>query len=307
MDGTILLVDKPPGITSRACDNIFQKIFATKRVGHFGTLDPMSSGLLPIFIGQATKLIPLLPSGPKEYEGVIRFGRETDSCDQEGKVVAKADPPLRATEVSKAFQQFLGEHDFLPPIYSAVKFKGRPLYYYARRGIEVELEARRSTIYTIDKLHYQRPDLAFRLSCSGGTYVRSIARDLGRSLNSVAYLQQLRRTINNPFQLKMANKLEQLKELSAAKLLKDYALSPQQVINLLPQVEISRARLKRISKGTVLSQDNYQLVEEKELNQGQALRVALKSANISECFGVGEIDYLSEENGYCLRILKIIV
>lgn len=308
MTQAILAVDKPEGMTSRAVDNFFQRKFHTRRVGHFGTLDPMSSGLLPVFVGPMTSFISCLPPGPKEYEGLIRFGRETDSGDRDGRAVAEGAVPQGAEEVYAAFRTFLGRQELFPPLYSAIKVKGKPLYDYARKGVEVPIEPRRCEIYAIDRLQYQAPDLTFRLRCSGGTYVRSLAREVGRRLQTAAYLQALRRTESAPFTLDWAQPFEALAAMSAEEILSRAALSVEQVFSRLPQALIKNAFLRRLAKGVVLPPHQYQLVDgRREPQAGDKVWLAVESAErgvaLGELVSVGDDE---EEEILCLKVLKLL-
>lgn len=191
----ILLIDKELGCTSHDVVNDVRKIYGTRRVGHAGTLDPMGSGLLVVAVGPATRFLQYLPLEPKEYEAEITFGIETDSYDSEGEVVREApvpgDLPVQFTETLK---QFSGLIQQLPPMYSAVKMGGKPLYKYARQGQEIEREPRTVHIATIDVLSLEDNKAKIRVICSGGTYIRSLAHDMGQAIGCGAFLSALHRT-----------------------------------------------------------------------------------------------------------------
>ncbi len=208
MDG-VLLVDKPAGITSAEAVRQIKSRVRPARVGHLGTLDPFATGLLPILIGEATKLAPFLQNGEKEYEGVIRLGVETDTLDRTGAEIQTAEvPPLTSTTLADAASRFTGRVVQQPPIFSAIKRDGVPLYRLARRGVEVEppppreVEISRLTLDAMDAT-----SIHFVAACSTGTYMRSLARDIGIALGTVAHLAELRRLRNGSFTLAEARPL----------------------------------------------------------------------------------------------------
>ena len=208
MDG-VLLVDKPAGITSAEGVRQIKSRVRPARVGHLGTLDPFATGLLPILIGEATKLAPFLQNGEKEYEGVIRLGVETDTLDRTGAEIQTAEvPPLTSTTLADAASRFTGRVVQQPPIFSAIKRDGVPLYRLARRGVEVEppppreVEISRLTLDAMDAT-----SIHFVAACSTGAYMRSLARDIGIALGTVAHLAELRRLRNGSFTLAEARPL----------------------------------------------------------------------------------------------------
>jgi len=209
----VILVDKPAGITSaEAVRRLKRRLGRQTRVGHLGTLDPFATGLLPILVGEATKLAPFLQEGEKEYTGVMRLGAETYTLDCTGTVVRSAALPAPgATRLEELSERFSGVIEQVPPLFSALKRDGVRLYELARSGAEVPAPAaRRVTIGELD-LAWQGDDaLRFRVRCSTGTYVRSLARDLGRALGSAAYLLELRRTRNGFFEVGNTTPLDEL-------------------------------------------------------------------------------------------------
>jgi tRNA pseudouridine55 synthase len=208
MDG-VLLVDKPAGITSAEVVRQIKARVRPARVGHLGTLDPFATGLLPILVGEATKLAPFLQEGEKEYEGVIGLGVETDTLDRTGAEIQTAEvPPLTTRMLAQASARYTGKIVQQPPIFSAIKRDGVPLYRLARRGVEVEppppreVEISRLTLDPVDAT-----SVHFIAACSTGTYMRSLARDLGIALGTVAHLAELRRLRNGSFTLVKARPL----------------------------------------------------------------------------------------------------
>jgi len=202
----VLLVDKPAGITSAEVVRQIKACVRPARVGHLGTLDPFATGLLPILIGEATKLAPFLQDGEREYEGVIRLGVETDTLDRTGAEIQTAEvPPLTSEMLADAAARFTGRIVQQPPIFSAIKRDGVPLYRLARRGVEVEPPPPREVEISRLKLDaIDATSIHFVAACSSGTYMRSLARDIGLELGTVAHLAELRRLRSGAFTLSEA-------------------------------------------------------------------------------------------------------
>ena len=198
----ILLVDKPEGMTSAGAIRALKGRLGGSKVGHLGTLDPFASGLLPLCIGEATKVARYLLLEEKAYEGRIRLGRETDTLDRTGRDVATAPVPAVDPDVlARVGATFLGPQRQTPPMYSALKRDGVPLYRLARQGVEVEREARDITIHALELRLVEPTAIDFAVRCSKGTYIRVLAGDLGRALGTVAHLERLRRTAVGPFRI----------------------------------------------------------------------------------------------------------
>ena len=191
----ILLIDKPEGVTSAGVIRALKPRLGSAKVGHLGTLDPFASGLLPLCLGEATKVARYLLVEEKAYEGTIRLGSATDTLDRTGTPVETASVPcLGAADLAAVAARFTGRQQQVPPMYSALKRDGVPLYKLARRGVEVERAAREITIDRLELVLGDRERIDFRLACSKGTYVRVLAADIGRALGTVAHLERLRRT-----------------------------------------------------------------------------------------------------------------
>lgn len=211
----ILLVDKPQGITSHDVVSRMRKLFRIKKVGHAGTLDPMATGLLLIMIGKATKVSQYLMSNDKEYTGTAHLGIETDSQDAEGAVVTeKPVPELTKDEVLAQMKSFMGDQYQTPPMYSAKKVNGQALYKLARQGKSIEREARVIHISKYEMTGFELPRLSFLVGCGKGTYIRTLAHDLGDKLGCGAHLCELRRTAVGKFRIEDANTIEELQEMS---------------------------------------------------------------------------------------------
>ena len=195
-----LVVDKPRGWTSHDVVEAVRRRLGTRRVGHLGTLDPLATGVLPLAVREATKLVPFLEGGAKSYAGTIRLGLETDTLDAEGRVVRRHEGPYPDEAALRAgLVAFTGEIEQVPPMFSAVKVGGVPLHRLARQGQEVERAPKRVRIERFELVNYSPPDAQIEVDCSAGSYVRALAADLGRHLGCGAYLASLRRTRSGPF------------------------------------------------------------------------------------------------------------
>jgi len=218
LDGA-LLIDKPAGPTSHDVVDAIRRRFGIRKVGHCGTLDPAATGLLIIVLGQATKLSEKMMSDDKVYEGAAKFGEATDSYDADGKIVSTAPvPPLTLDQLNAAAATFVGDLMQTPPMVSAVKKDGVPLYKLARKGIEVAREPRLVHIYHFRFLSYESPVGQFRISCTKGTYVRSLAHELGQKIGCDAHLAALRRTVSGKFDVAAATKLDEVLQWPVAEL-----------------------------------------------------------------------------------------
>lgn len=193
MEG-ILNVDKPTGMTSHDVVGRVRRIAGMKRVGHAGTLDPLATGVLVLGLGRATRLLEYVVGQPKEYVTTMRLGQVTDSYDADGEIVEERDVVVSAESLQDALSQFKGPIQQIPPMYSAIKKDGQPLYKMARQGIEIEREPRNVTIYALELAERVEDDVVLRIECSTGTYIRSLVHDVGQLLGCGAHVTALRRT-----------------------------------------------------------------------------------------------------------------
>lgn len=205
-----LLVNKDPGITSSRVVQIVKKKFKLKKVGHLGTLDPMATGLLIIAINRATKFASLLLQSEKSYRAEVTLGTQTNTDDAEGEIISSKEVDITELEAKETLLTFLGASDQLPPDYSALKHKGKPMYKYARDGIKVKKTARKIFVKNIQNILIEIPKVSCDITCSKGTYVRSIARDLGAKLGCGAHLSRLTRTSQEKFMLSDACSLDDI-------------------------------------------------------------------------------------------------
>ena len=218
LDGAVL-IDKPPGPTSHDVVDAIRRQFNIKKVGHCGTLDPNASGLLIIVLGRGTKLSEKLMSDDKVYEGTMKFGEATNSHDADGELISSLPvPPMTLEELNENAAKFVGDLMQTPPMVSAVKKGGVPLYKLARKGVEVEREPRLIHIYNFRFLDYREPIGSFRLACTKGTYVRSIAHELGNQIGCGAHLATLRRVTSGKFEIADAIPLDNALRLSQREL-----------------------------------------------------------------------------------------
>ncbi|MCG3209994.1 MAG: tRNA pseudouridine synthase B [Anaerolineae bacterium] len=207
----LLIINKPKGLTSHDVVAQIRRITGQRKAGHTGTLDPMATGVLVVCLGQATRLIEYIVAARKQYRAVIRFGVTTDTLDADGQVLTQTDiAGLTADQLRAALPAFTGQIEQRPPMYSAIKQDGQPLYKRARAGQTVDIPPRPVTIFQLDWLDWQPPDLTLEVTCSAGTYIRSLARDLGQAAGTGAHLAELARTANGDWTLAQATALESL-------------------------------------------------------------------------------------------------
>ena len=213
VDG-ILILDKPAGVTSNGALQMAKRLFDANKAGHTGSLDPLATGLLPLCFGEATKFSQFLLDANKQYRARIKLGVTTDSADADGKVLHEAPVPvLNAALLEAAVAQFRGEIEQTPPMYSALKVNGQPLYKLARQGIEIERQARPVTIFKLEVEDFSADEVVLNITCSKGTYVRTLAEDLVKVLGCGAHVVGLRRLASGPFSLAQALTLEELEGL----------------------------------------------------------------------------------------------
>ncbi len=286
MDG-ILIIDKPADWTSHDVVGKLRKILKTKRIGHTGTLDPFATGVLVMLVGQATRLAQFLDKDVKEYEATIQFGFETDTGDLTGRMKdegrgmneAEIAEILSKTNWDEVFVTFRREILQTPPMYSAKKVDGKKLYELARKGIEIERKPVVVTIYKLElltqdsRLKTQDSQIRIRVACSAGTYIRTLAEDIGRKIGVPCHLSQLRRIRAGNFRLSQAVTLEQLEEIVSSEKLNEYLVSMNKAVSHLPEVELDEENIKRIKNGMKIQAK----IEEKDV---QSIRLTDASENL---------------------------
>lgn len=251
----LLLLDKPLGLSSNRAIQRVKWILNAEKVGHTGTLDPLATGLLPVCLGEATKFANYLLDGDKEYLATAQLGVVTDSGDSEGNLVATNLVNTNLTEIQTALQKFIGEISQIPPMYSALKHNGRPLYEYAREGIVIERKVRQVVIHELELIDYQADlqQISFRAKVSKGTYIRTLAEDIGNELGCGASLVVLRRTQTNQFLLADACSLEDLEQI--ADLSELNLLSPAILCEQLPNYVITPEQYQAVKFGNPVHLD----------------------------------------------------
>lgn len=245
----LLVLDKPSRVTSHDVVQRVRRALRVRQVGHTGTLDPMATGVLVICVGQATRVSEYLLGHDKAYRATIRLGVETDTYDATGEIVATRAVNVERAELEQALAQFVGELQQVPPMHSAIKRDGQKLYELARAGIEVEREARPVVIHSIELLDYQAPDVSIDVRCSAGTYIRSLAHDLGAALGTGAHLSALRRTQVGPFGLDQAIGLAEFETLTRQSISSVPLRVIDEALNDWPKVIVNAAQRQRAVTG----------------------------------------------------------
>ncbi len=255
MDG-ILNVNKAIGMTSHDVVARVRKLLKQKRVGHAGTLDPAASGVLPICIGQGTRVAEYLSESGKAYRADIRFGIVTDTYDVEGSILRTSDTSeLNLARIEELLPHFMGAQMQMPPLYSAIKLQGQPAYKRMRAGEEITLEARPVEIYALRIVNWQAPLLTLDIECSKGTYIRSLAYDMGEQLGCGAHLAGLIRTRSGPFTLEKSSSLEQLADIITQGTLTAHIFAPDYAIQHYPALHLDEETAVRVLHGNTFHYD----------------------------------------------------
>ncbi len=263
----LLLVNKTVGISSYAVVSSIKRIYHTKKVGHCGTLDPFASGLLVIVINQATKISSFVENNQKTYQATLLLGQKTNSGDLEGEVIETAPvPTLSETEIQAVLNSFLGESMQIPPMFSALKVQGQPLYKLARKGQTVERKSRPITIYCIKLLKYTAPLLVFKVTVSKGTYIRTLGEDIAQKLGTVGHLINLERTQIGNFSLKDAWSIQQITD-------KTPLIPIEEGLRNLPSVVLSEQEVRLASYGQPLKLSCQEPTIVLLSNEGQAIAI----------------------------------
>ncbi|RMF94127.1 MAG: tRNA pseudouridine(55) synthase TruB [Candidatus Schekmanbacteria bacterium] len=273
MDGAINLF-KPSGITSFKATEQVKKITGAKKCGHGGTLDPLAEGVLPIFLNKATKIIPFLKNSEKSYVATIRLGIITDTMDSEGRVIEEVrdcEIPSIA-KVEEIVKNFEGEIEQKPPVYSAVKYKGHKLYEYARKNIAVDRRARRVKINKIDIVFYEFPFLKINVICSSGTYIRSLADDIGRMLGCGGHISSLLRTRSGMFTLEDTITLEELKKRNGIDTDDKYFKKVDELLSDYKEARIPDTLKRNLLNGLPFSSEDIKGVSDK-IKENEYLKV----------------------------------
>ena len=285
IDG-ILIIDKPENFTSHDVVARLRRILKTRRIGHTGTLDPFATGVLVMLVGKATRLAQYLDKDAKEYEAIVRFGFETDTGDRTGelRITNYELRDFSDDELETVLEDFRGEIEQTPPMYSAKKIDGVKLYELARKGIEVERKAVKITNYELRITNYELPktddselrtqDFGLKVYCSAGTYIRTLAEDIGAKLEVGAHLAELRRTKAGKFDLSKAVTIEELENIVSENRLDNHLISMNEAVSHLPEIVLSEDEIRDTLHGKRLK------VENNELADGQNVRMIDAAENL---------------------------
>ncbi len=271
------VIDKPAGITSHDVVSRVRRILGTRKVGHTGTLDPFATGVLPVAVNEGTKAITFLDEGVKCYEALMCLGITTDTLDMTGTVLCQKDySAVGSPELENAISRFTGSCSQIPPMYSAIKQGGQPLYKLARRGKEVERAPRTIEIYSLVILDFSPPLVSIRVNCSRGTYIRSLADDIGSALGCGAALKELRRTASGPFDLDRAVSLEELQEAARDGDVSRWCISPFKALEHLAHVPLTEAGLSKVLHGRSPDWSETSLESQPSLEGANLVRLSWK-------------------------------
>lgn len=252
----IIIIDKPQGWTSNDVVSRLRRVFNTRRIGHGGTLDPMATGVLPVFVGRATRGVEFFEHAEKTYETTLRFGITTDTEDTTGKVLTERPVSLTKEDVLGILPQFRGEIMQIPPMYSALKVNGQKLYDLARKGREVERQPRPITIHELELLDFSGNEARLRIRCSKGTYIRTLCKDIGEALGCGGCMAQLRRVRAGEYTLDGAIPLERLlAESDAGMDVKHYLIPIDTMFASVPRLNLTKNQARAVRNGGSFSWD----------------------------------------------------
>ncbi|NVF10958.1 tRNA pseudouridine(55) synthase TruB [Anaerococcus sp. AGMB00486] len=261
MTNGILLIDKESGISSAKCVYMLRKKLSIKKIGHAGTLDPLATGLLPLLIGKATRVSNFLMDEVKVYETLAFFGEKTDSQDKTGKIIAKSSNLFSKKDLEMTIQgKFIGDIEQIPPMYSALKYNGRKLYELAREGKNVERKKRNIKIYDFEILSFDFPFARFKITCSKGTYIRTLVNDLGEELKTFANVHELRRIKVGDFHIKDSIKSENLENIPMVKI-KEKIIPIDKALLNMDKIILDKSNLKKSINGMTIKLANKNDIE----------------------------------------------
>lgn len=249
----IIIIDKPVGRTSHDMVYVMRKLTGIKKVGHTGTLDPMATGVLPVCIGNATKVADMLTLSDKRYIAELVLGRTTDTQDADGEVLTECSVNCTEEEIRAAVMSFVGEIEQIPPMYSAIKQNGKKLYELARQGIEVERKSRKITIHSIDILKIDGERVTIDVSCSKGTYIRTLCEDIGKKLGVGAYMNTLRRTKTGPFSIEESHTVEDVEKLKESGQLESVMIPVDRMFEEYTKITLNPKQVKSVTNGMAMT------------------------------------------------------
>lgn len=249
----LILINKPKGYTSHDMVNIIRKKLNMKKIGHTGTLDPNATGVLPILIGKATKISKYLVEHKKTYIATLCLGKKTDTGDSEGNAIEECNniKILNKQKIKDELNSFIGKQNQIPPIYSAIKVKGKKLYEYAREGKQVNIKPREIEIYDIKLKKYQNNEITFEVECSKGTYIRTLCEDIAKKLGTIGYMKELKRTKVNEFSIENSISLEELDCIN----IKEKIISIEQIFIGNMKIDLNNRKLELFLNGVQLTHE----------------------------------------------------
>lgn len=271
----IIIINKPSGISSHRVVEMVRKIFPGIKVGHSGTLDPMAEGVLPICLGKATRVAEYITELPKTYRAGIVLGITTDTEDATGEIIQiKTIPSLDIEGIEAILKKFTGNIEQLAPLYSAVKHKGKPLYYWTRQGVEVPRRVRTAHIYRINLLNFdlqKKPHLVLEIKCSKGTYIRTLAADIGQAIGCGGHLSALTRTMVGPYNIDCAYKLEEIADLAGSNSYQAFLHSIDSALQHYSRIALPDELIGALKNGQVVGIDDKDLL--KSLSESKLIAI----------------------------------
>jgi tRNA pseudouridine55 synthase len=302
MDGFIV-IDKPDGLTSHDIVSSVRKIVNIRKVGHTGTLDPFATGVLPVAVGEATKAIPFLDESTKEYMAVMRLGIITDTQDCTGKVLSENNFAYVTEALLKdTFSRFVGTIKQIPPMFSALKRSGVPLYKLARQGQCIHRDPREITIFSLSIEKIEIPKISFKVRCSRGTYIRTLASDLGDALGCGAHLSELRRTVSGMFTMDKAISLEVLSQLKRETRLGEKMISPHFALSHMTDIKLSDKGADRIRVGMIPDIGGFENCPREHLQTGEKVMLSHKERLLAVAENICSPWTVGHKN---LRLLRV--
>jgi len=301
-------IHKPGGWTSHDVVAKVRRLFQIQKVGHAGTLDPMATGVLPICVGKGTKAVEYLLEADKEYRAVLRLGEETDTLDATGKVLRRSDLCITENELRSVLGEFIGQIEQIPPMYSAIKVHGVPLYKTARAGQKIELRPRTVTIRSLEMLSFEDRDVTLEVVCSKGTYVRSLCADIGRRLGCGAHLLRLERRRSGPFRLEDAISISELEGLVASGEAESRLYPLERVLSDFPIVHVSDQAAVKCCQGVPLARSGIHKLPG-DFSRGALMRIHDPSGRLI-AIGRAVMDRGEAESNpikYCVKIEKVLI
>ncbi|HHY42274.1 MAG TPA: tRNA pseudouridine(55) synthase TruB [Thermoanaerobacterales bacterium] len=289
----VINVLKPPGMTSHDVVNFLRRLFQIKKIGHSGTLDPAAAGVLPVFIGKAAKAIEFFMDDDKEYIAEMRFGVTTDTGDLDGNVTNISKVNITKSHLEEILKQFTGEISQVPPMYSAVRYKGKKLYELARKGIVVERKPRNVKIYSLDLIDYSHDTAIVKVACSKGTYIRTLCEDIGNMLGCGACLSCLVRTSSGPFKIENSFTLEEIQDAVLNGKLDDVLLPVDRFLEKMPKVNLAVDKEGFFSKGKMINGD-FQFLND--------IDTLVRVYNNKEFLGIAKV--VKDKDSILLQVLK---